>query len=201
MVGFVKLYFPVFLLGAVFGKLIELSGFSRSIVAAGCTASAIHPSSKIPDRYVRRCLHVPLFRQLMTSCRCQSLVQGADGDKYPAPSKLYTELETLISPEAIVASNTSGLPPDDLAAKMRYPQRLLIARFMSLPVASSGSRWRQISCTVESPVMSAVSSGPTLALNRGSSTSSSVGNINFASPLNHNFSRCTHYNNDIEESR
>src|SRR5690348_73009 len=34
MVGFVKLYFPVFLLGAVFGKVIELSGFSRSIVAA-----------------------------------------------------------------------------------------------------------------------------------------------------------------------
>ncbi|WP_011299853.1 GntP family permease [Cupriavidus necator] len=34
MVGFVKLYFPVFLLGAVFGKVIELSGYSRSIVAA-----------------------------------------------------------------------------------------------------------------------------------------------------------------------
>ncbi|WP_416260307.1 GntP family permease [Gibbsiella quercinecans] len=33
-VGFVKLYFPVFLLGAVFGKLIELSGFSRAIVSA-----------------------------------------------------------------------------------------------------------------------------------------------------------------------
>src|SRR5215475_6413178 len=34
MVGFVKLYFPVFLLGAVLGKVIELSGFSASIVAA-----------------------------------------------------------------------------------------------------------------------------------------------------------------------
>jgi H+/gluconate symporter-like permease len=34
MVGFLKLYFPVFLLGAVFGKLIELSGFSQSISAA-----------------------------------------------------------------------------------------------------------------------------------------------------------------------
>ena len=34
MAGFLRLYFPVFLLGAVFGKLIELSGFSRSIVAA-----------------------------------------------------------------------------------------------------------------------------------------------------------------------
>ena len=34
MVGFLKLYFPVFVLGALFGKLIELSGFSRSIVSA-----------------------------------------------------------------------------------------------------------------------------------------------------------------------
>ena len=37
MVGFVKLYFPVFLLGAIFGKLIELSGFARAIVTAGRT--------------------------------------------------------------------------------------------------------------------------------------------------------------------
>jgi H+/gluconate symporter-like permease len=35
MVGFIKLYFPVFLLGSVFGKLVELSGFSKAIVAAG----------------------------------------------------------------------------------------------------------------------------------------------------------------------
>src|SRR5260221_14562988 len=34
MVGFVNNYFPVFMLGAVFGKVIELSGFSKSIVAA-----------------------------------------------------------------------------------------------------------------------------------------------------------------------
>jgi H+/gluconate symporter-like permease len=34
MVGFIELYFPVFLLGAVFGKVIELSGFSKSIVSA-----------------------------------------------------------------------------------------------------------------------------------------------------------------------
>src|SRR5687767_12846556 len=31
MVGFIQLYFPVFLLGAIFGKLIEMSGFARSI--------------------------------------------------------------------------------------------------------------------------------------------------------------------------
>jgi len=34
MVVFAKLYFPTFLLGAIFGKLIEMSGFARSIVGA-----------------------------------------------------------------------------------------------------------------------------------------------------------------------
>ena len=34
MVVFVKLYLPVFLLGAVFGKVIEISGFSKSIVSS-----------------------------------------------------------------------------------------------------------------------------------------------------------------------
>jgi len=34
MVQFIRLYFPVFMLGAVFGKVIELSGFSTSIVAS-----------------------------------------------------------------------------------------------------------------------------------------------------------------------
>jgi len=34
MAGFVESYFPVFMLGAVFGKVIELSGFSKAIVAS-----------------------------------------------------------------------------------------------------------------------------------------------------------------------
>lgn len=33
MVGFIKLYFPVFLLGAIFGKVIAMSGFAKSITA------------------------------------------------------------------------------------------------------------------------------------------------------------------------
>ncbi|WP_375419665.1 GntP family permease [uncultured Sphingomonas sp.] len=31
-VGFIKLYFPLFLLGALFGKLMELSGFARALI-------------------------------------------------------------------------------------------------------------------------------------------------------------------------
>lgn len=34
MVGFIKLYFPVFLLGAIFGKVVAMSGFAKSITQA-----------------------------------------------------------------------------------------------------------------------------------------------------------------------
>jgi len=34
LAGFIKLYFPVFLLGAILGKLMEISGFARSIVTS-----------------------------------------------------------------------------------------------------------------------------------------------------------------------
>lgn len=46
---------------------------------------------------------------------------------------LYTQLEAVISPEAIIASNTSGLPPDALAEKLAHPERLLIAHFWHPP--------------------------------------------------------------------
>ncbi|MBQ4924600.1 MULTISPECIES: 3-hydroxyacyl-CoA dehydrogenase family protein [Citrobacter] len=46
---------------------------------------------------------------------------------------LYAQLEELIAPEAVIASNTSGLPPDALAEKLAYPERLLIAHFWNPP--------------------------------------------------------------------
>jgi H+/gluconate symporter-like permease len=42
MVSFIKLYFPIFLLGAVFGKLIETSGFAQSIIQAIVCALGSH---------------------------------------------------------------------------------------------------------------------------------------------------------------
>ena len=50
MVGFLKLYFPVFVLGAVFGKLIEISGFSKAIVAA--TIKVVGAQRAMPGQMV-----------------------------------------------------------------------------------------------------------------------------------------------------
>ena len=33
MVGSIKLYFPIFLFGAIFGKVVEMSGFAHSIAS------------------------------------------------------------------------------------------------------------------------------------------------------------------------
>ena len=54
MVVFVELYFPVFLLGAIFGKVIELSGFAKSIVAA--TIKAVGEKRAILSIVVVCCL-------------------------------------------------------------------------------------------------------------------------------------------------
>ena len=46
---------------------------------------------------------------------------------------LYEQLEGLIADDAVIASNTRGLPPDELAARMTHPQRLLLAHFWHPP--------------------------------------------------------------------
>ena len=53
MVGFVKSYFPVFMLGAVFGKVIELSGFSKSIVSAVIGAARPRTGRSVDRRGLR----------------------------------------------------------------------------------------------------------------------------------------------------
>ena len=62
-----------------------------------------------------------------------TLLIEAIPERLPLKHALYAELETLIADEAIIASNTSGLPPDSLAEGMVHPQRLLIAHFWHPP--------------------------------------------------------------------
>ena len=61
------------------------------------------------------------------------LVIEAIPERLPLKHALYAELEEILSPAAIIASNTSGLTPDSLAAGMRHPERLLIAHFWHPP--------------------------------------------------------------------
>lgn len=61
------------------------------------------------------------------------LVIEAIPERLELKHALYEQLEGLIADDAVIASNTSGLPPDSLAAGMIHPQRLLIAHFWHPP--------------------------------------------------------------------
>ena len=49
MVEYIQLYFPIFLLGAIFGKVVEMSGLAKSI------ASTINPSCRQKKRNASHC--------------------------------------------------------------------------------------------------------------------------------------------------
>ncbi len=44
-----------------------------------------------------------------------------------AKHNLYRQIEAVCEPDVVIASVTSGIPPDQLASEMAYPERLLVA--------------------------------------------------------------------------
>ena len=75
-------------------------------------------------------LHVTTSTQDIAAC---GLLIEAIPERLELKHALYAQLEELIAPEAVIASNTSGLPPDALAEKLAHPERLLIAHFWNPP--------------------------------------------------------------------
>ena len=64
-----------------------------------------------------------------------SLVIEAIPEILDAKRELYRQLEAVITTDAVLASNTSGLMPDDLSAGMQRPERFLIIHFWNPPHA------------------------------------------------------------------
>lgn len=64
-----------------------------------------------------------------------SLVVEAIPEILEAKRQLYRQLEDILAPDAVVASNTSGLMPDVLSAAMARPERFLITHFWNPPHA------------------------------------------------------------------
>lgn len=63
------------------------------------------------------------------------LVIEAIPEVLAAKEVLYRELETVVAPDALLASNTSGFLPDALSAGLAHPERFLITHFWNPPHA------------------------------------------------------------------
>lgn len=72
---------------------------------------------------------------------CDSLSDLADAqivyeavvEKLAVKHTVYAQLEAVVSSNAVIASNTSGLLPDALCANMLHPGRFLVAHFWNPP--------------------------------------------------------------------
>nr|WP_274619993.1 3-hydroxyacyl-CoA dehydrogenase [Herbaspirillum sp. C7C2] len=62
---------------------------------------------------------------------CAGLVIEAIVEQLPAKQELFAKLEDIVSPECILASNTSSISITRIAASLRHPQRLIGMHFFN----------------------------------------------------------------------
>lgn len=108
-------------------RIAEISHIASDIVDELIATEQFALSEKAS---VMNRLHGTTSLQDIAAC---GLLIEAIPERLELKHALYAQLEKLIAPEAVIASNTSGLPPDALAEKLAHPERLLIAHFWNPP--------------------------------------------------------------------
>jgi len=69
---------------------------------------------------------------------CQLVIEAAT-ENIPLKQKIFAQIETIVSQDTIITSNTSSIPADRLFTKMKHPERTSVTHFFapawrSLPV-------------------------------------------------------------------
>ncbi|EOZ3809322.1 3-hydroxyacyl-CoA dehydrogenase family protein [Citrobacter youngae] len=108
-------------------RIAEINAVAGSILDELITTDQFHAEEKAS---VLSRLHGTTSLQDITTAQ---LLIEAIPERLELKHALYAQLEALIAPDAVIASNTSGLPPDALAEKLTHPERLLIAHFWHPP--------------------------------------------------------------------
>lgn len=124
---FARFGYDVWLYDTDSSRIAEISGVAGGILDELIVTDqfAIGEKATVVAR-----LHGTTSLQDIAACR---LLIEAIPERLELKHALYAQLEELIAPEAVIASNTSGLPPDALAEKLTHPERLLIAHFWHPP--------------------------------------------------------------------
>lgn len=108
-------------------RIAEINAVAGSILDELIATDQFHAEEKVS---VLSRLHGTTSLQDIATAQ---LLIEAIPERLELKHALYAQLEALIAPDAVIASNTSGLPPDALAEKLTHPERLLIAHFWHPP--------------------------------------------------------------------
>jgi 3-hydroxybutyryl-CoA dehydrogenase len=102
-----------------------IAGILQELLAAGAIASPAGTAALARVRLVNS----------LAELGPASLVIEVIPEVLAAKQELYRRLETVIAPDAVLASNTSGFMPDALGAGLVHPERFLITHFWNPPHA------------------------------------------------------------------
>ncbi|QRG77185.1 3-hydroxyacyl-CoA dehydrogenase family protein [Citrobacter sp. R56] len=108
-------------------RIAEISAVAGSILDELNATGQFSPEHK--TAVIRRLKGTTTLQDVASS---QVLIEAIP-ERLELKHALYAQLEACIDPDTVIASNTSGLPPDALAAPLKHPERLLIAHFWHPP--------------------------------------------------------------------
>lgn len=91
-----------------------------SVVASGILDELIATEQFVADHKTQVVSRLHGTTSLQDIAACRLLIEAIP-ERLELKHALYAQLEELIAPEAVIASNTSGLPPDALAEKLAHP--------------------------------------------------------------------------------
>ncbi|MFY3770904.1 3-hydroxybutyryl-CoA dehydrogenase [Providencia manganoxydans] len=118
---------PIWLYDTDEARIVEAKVVASTILDELIATELFSPNDK--QQVIQRLYGTTRLKDIASS----SLVIEAIPERLELKHALYAQLEQYISADAIIASNTSGLLPDDLAADLNHPERLLIAHFWNPP--------------------------------------------------------------------
>lgn len=73
--------------------------------------------------------HISYTYHLKEAVEAATLIVEAIPETLTLKHELYAELETMVAADTIIASNTSGLKPTDLASNSQRPERFIVTHF------------------------------------------------------------------------
>lgn len=126
---------------AIIGAGVMGRRIARHFLAAGFAVGLIDPNSQALEKASdflsmtgqdrSRLTLAPALSDLAQDWRDTPLVIEAVPEHLELKQRILCEVETVVSDQTIIASNTSGLMSRDLCAGMRHPERFAIAHFFN----------------------------------------------------------------------
>jgi 3-hydroxybutyryl-CoA dehydrogenase len=133
-------------IGVVVGGLMG-HGIAYLLAAAGHRARVFEPSAEVraalPQRLAaiadllgdeRAVLdRITAHDQLAPAARDAAFVFEAAPEKLPLKQQIFAELESLVAPDAILASNSSAIPTTEIARSLKVRERVVGTHFWNPP--------------------------------------------------------------------